>query len=284
MTSQYLPTNINAPRNPRETDVDLRLNLDDELVVITAGAPQITLPNATVIPSREIYIKSIPGAGTVVGVAGQTIDGAATFTFTVPQEVILVKSNGTNWLNVGGLGGGGGSALTVEDEGVVVDAAVSLINFIGAGVVASPAAPGSVDVTISGAGLAAGPLVPETNVIGAPGDPYTRTAGVISSFWQFVGAAVGVLGWEAIGPWRTAAPVGAIDGVNTSYSFPTGVEAVHQGADAPQIKYERNGVEQVDAVDFVVVAGAIPGTTIVSFTTSIAPVPGDLLKVTYIPA
>ncbi len=284
MTSQYLPTNINAPRGPRETDVDLELNLDDELVIITAGAAQITLPNATVIPSRQIYIKSIPGAGTVVGILGQTIDGAATFTFTSAQEVLLVKSDGANWLNVGGGGGGGGVALAVEDEGVVVDANVSLLNFIGGGVVATPAGAGAVDVTISGSGLAAGPLIPETNVVGSAGDPYTRVAGTISSFWQFIGAVVGVLGWEALGPWRTAIPVGAVDGVNTSYTFPAGIEAVHQGANAPQIKYERNGVEQLDGPDFAVVAGAIPGTTIVSFTTLIAPVPGDLLKVTYIPA
>ena len=284
MTSQYLPTNINAPRGPRETDVDLALNLDDELVIITAGAPQSTLPNATVIPSRQIYIKSISGAGTVVGILGQTIDGAATFIFTSALEVLLVKSDGTDWLIVGGGASGGGVALAVEDEGIVVDANVSLLNFTGAGVVATPAGPGAVDVTISGAGLPAGPLVPETNVFGSPGEPYTRIAGTVSSFWQFVGAVAGLLGWEALGPWRTATPVGAINGANTSYSFPAGVEAVHQGADSPQIKYERNGVEQVDIVDFSVVAGAIPGTTIVSFTTVIAPVPGDLLKVTYIPA
>lgn len=284
MTGQYLPTNINAPRSPRETDVGLVLNLDDELIIITAAAPQITLPNATVIPSRQIYIKSVPGTGTVIGTGGQTIDGAATFTFTTVQEVLLVKSDGANWRIAGGGGGGSGVALTVEDEGVVVDAAVALINFTGAGVTATPAGAGSVDVTITGSGLAGGPLIPETNVIGSPGDPYTRISGTVSSFWQFVGAAAGVLGWEALGPWRTATPVGAVNGVNTSYTFPLGVEAVHQGADSPQIKYERNGVEQLDITDFIVVAGAIPGTTIVSFTTTIAPVLGDLLKVTYIPA
>ena len=283
MTGQYLPTNINAPRNPRETDADLVLNLDDEFVLITANAPQITLPTAAQIPSRQIYIKSEPGTGTVVGILGQTIDGAASFTFTTVNEVLLVKSNGEDWFVVGGGTGGGGAALTVEDEGIVVDAAVTNMNFTGAGVLVTPAGAGNVDVAISGLGLS-GPLIPETNVAGTAGDFYTRVAGGVSSSWQFVSAAPGVLGWEAIGPQRTATPVGVIDGANTSYSFPGGVEAVHQGANAPQIKYERNGIEQTETTDFAVVAGAIPGTTIISITVVIAPLPGDILKFTYIPA
>ena len=50
MTNQYLPTNINSPRNPRETGANLILTLDDEFVIITANAPQITLPTAVQIP------------------------------------------------------------------------------------------------------------------------------------------------------------------------------------------------------------------------------------------
>ncbi len=284
MTSQYLPTNINAPRSPRGTDADLLLTLDDEFVIITANAPQLTLPTAVQIPSREIYIKSEPGTGTVVGVLGQTIDGAATFTFTAAREVLVVKSNGANWLIVGGGASGGGAALTIEDGGAVVDAATTLINFIGAGVTASSAGVGLVDVTIPGTSLPSGPLIPETNVAGSAGDFYTRVAGSVSSSWQFVAAVAGVLGWEAIGPIRTATAVGAIDGVNTSFSFPGGVEAVDQGANAPQIKYERNGLEQTVTTDYVVVAGSIAGTTIISITTVIAPQPGDIHKFTYIPA
>ena len=102
MTDQYLPTNINAPRVPRETDADLLLTLDDEFVIITANAPQLTLPTAVQIPSRQIYIKSILGAGTVVGILGQTIDGDASFAFQTANEVLLVKSNGVNWLIAGG--------------------------------------------------------------------------------------------------------------------------------------------------------------------------------------
>lgn len=124
MTNQYLPTNINSPRNPRETDANLTLNLDDEFVIITANAPQITLPTAVQIPSREIYIKSVPGAGTVVGILGQTIDGSASFTFTTTNEVLLVKSNGANWFIVGGdTGGSMEPPLTTVTSGITTSTA-----------------------------------------------------------------------------------------------------------------------------------------------------------------
>jgi len=48
--------------------------------------------------------------------------------------------------------GGGAGAITVEDEGVLIDPATTLINFVGAGVTASSAGVGLVDVTIPGGG------------------------------------------------------------------------------------------------------------------------------------
>jgi hypothetical protein len=49
-------------------------------------------------------------------------------------------------------GGGGGGALAIYDEGILIDAAATTIDFIGAGVTASSAGPGLVDVTIPGGG------------------------------------------------------------------------------------------------------------------------------------
>jgi hypothetical protein len=49
-------------------------------------------------------------------------------------------------------GGGGGGAIAIYDEGVLIDAAATTIDFIGAGVTASSAGPGAVDVTIPGGG------------------------------------------------------------------------------------------------------------------------------------
>ena len=51
-----------------------------------------------------------------------------------------------------GVGGGGGGTVAVYDEGILVDAAVSTFDFIGAGVTVTPAGAGAVDVTILGGG------------------------------------------------------------------------------------------------------------------------------------
>lgn len=47
-------------------------------------------------------------------------------------------------------GGGGGTDLVIEDEGIVVETATGTINFLGAGVSAASGGPGDVDVTIPG--------------------------------------------------------------------------------------------------------------------------------------
>ena len=49
-------------------------------------------------------------------------------------------------------GGGGGGSLAIFDEGILVDPAVTTLDFIGAGVTASSAGAGAVDVTIPGGG------------------------------------------------------------------------------------------------------------------------------------
>jgi hypothetical protein len=48
--------------------------------------------------------------------------------------------------------GGGAGAIAIYDEGILIDAAATTIDFIGAGVTASSAGPGLVDVTIPGGG------------------------------------------------------------------------------------------------------------------------------------
>jgi len=246
------------------------------------------MPDAVLIPGNIFYLKA-PSGGvnpvTIQGLGGQQIDGVLTFVLNTNQGSIILRSNGAGWSSFG-QGGGAGAALAIEDEGVPIDPNVILINFTGGGVVASSAGPGAVDVTIPGAGLLSGPVVPEGAIVGTPGDPYIRTAGTISSFWQFEGAAPGVVGWRAVGPRLTGAPVGVINGVNTTFTFPGGSEAVHQTA-APvgtQIAFEFNGVEQTEGVDFVVTPGAVPGTTITSVVLTVPPVLGDVLKTTFIPA
>ena len=287
MTEQYNPSNINAPRLIREFGGAgvFAITTDDGLSVITGGAPTLALPDARTVPGLELFIKSIPGTGTVSAILGQLIDAAPAFTFTVPQQALFVKSSGAGWRIISdGLGSAGG-ALAVEDEGILIDPTVILMNFVGGGVVASPAGAGAVDITIAGAGLLSGPGVPEGVIFGAPGDPYLRIAGTLSSFWQYQGAAPGVVGWRAVGPRLTGVPVGAINGINTIFTFPGGSEAVHQAAaTGVQIYFEFNGVEQTVGPDFTVIAGAVPGTTITSVVLATAPILGDILKTTFIPA
>jgi len=62
-------------------------------------------------------------------------------------------------------GGGGGGSVAVFDEGVLVDAAVTSFDFIGAGVTASTAGAGAVDITIPGGG-GGGETLAQTLILG----------------------------------------------------------------------------------------------------------------------
>ena len=64
--------------------------------------------------------------------------------------------DGTTWIEV--TGGGGGGALEVEDEGVVIDAAVTKINFTG-NVVVTQTAAGEIEVEVTGGGGGGGSAV-----------------------------------------------------------------------------------------------------------------------------
>lgn len=127
MTDQYLPTNINAPRgsktfvavSPPVGTVDL--NLDDDLVVVdtTADILGFNLPEATQIPGWQVNIKALnPGTSgnsvLVAGINGQTIDGAAFVIMTTDNEVLTVKSDGSNWQVLSGSGGAVSSSISLD--------------------------------------------------------------------------------------------------------------------------------------------------------------------------
>lgn len=157
MTDQFLPTNINAPRQSTAVTGSLALTFDEQLIFAdSSGGPfTLTLPDARQIPSWTIVVKA-PSAGTdnvtVDTILGQTIDGVATFVFTTNQESRFFISNGTNWVTAGE-GGGGIAGVSVEDEGIVVQPNTTIFNFVGAGVTAVPVGLNQVDVTIPGAGI-----------------------------------------------------------------------------------------------------------------------------------
>jgi hypothetical protein len=294
MTQQYQQTSINAPRGSTAFDANAQLTYDDDLVVADSSANPVllTLPEAVTIPGWTVFIKAPDGATnpvTIQGTAGQLIDGVPTLVLSTNNSGVILRANGVGWDSFAAGTGGGGVPLAIEDEGAVVDANTNLINFIGPGVTATPAGPpGEVDVTIPGAGaLPSGVVIPEGVVPGTSGSLYRRIAGSVSSFWQYLSAVPGVIGWRAIGPEITGSMVGLINGVNTVFTFPGGAEAVHQPAtpSGSQIELMYNGVDQVEGIDFSVTAGAVPGTTIVSITTlSFTPIPADTLEVVFIPA
>jgi hypothetical protein len=123
---------------------------------ILSASPATGLAGAAV----GSYLVEVPSVGS--DIAAATLAGV-NLCLAEGRVVAQFSSAG----NVGGFGanvigyiggqffpnaGGGGSALAVEDEGVLVDPAVTLLNFVGAGVTASSTGPGSVDVTIPGGG------------------------------------------------------------------------------------------------------------------------------------
>jgi len=287
MTLQYDQPSINNPGAVRNFSTDGDVTTDDSVVVIENGNPTLRLPFATTIPGMELSFKSLTGTGTVVARPGETIDGAPSFSFSAVDEALELRSDGDNWLIIDGGAGGGGNTIEVQDEGVpVAGGPFTTLNFTGAGVAAALGLPGVANVNIPGGGIADGPDIPEGSVIGAPGDLYRRVNGEVSTLWQYLGVAPGVVGWRALGPFLTGIPVGAIDGANQTYSVPGGIEAVDQAAIlSSQVELQYNGVQQKRGVDFATVAGSIAGVTISGVTfLNFAPLPGDELLLIFVPA
>ena len=117
MTAQSQQNSITSEMGSRTLSADTLLNLDDDLVVISAGSPTLTLPDARQIPGKEISVKSEPGTGTLDTILGQTIDTAPTFSFSNPLEGLILQSDGANWQIVGSDGQGAavtfGSPVTI---------------------------------------------------------------------------------------------------------------------------------------------------------------------------
>lgn len=131
-----------------------RLNDD---YVISSVAPGFGLGGADAL-SYLVEVASegpdIPAA-TLAGVNLCLYEGRVVTQFSSQGDVGGLGANvfayiaGQTFPNAGG---GGGGSLVIEDEGIVVDPAATTINFVGAGVTASSAGPGLVDVTIPGGG------------------------------------------------------------------------------------------------------------------------------------
>jgi hypothetical protein len=105
------------------------------------------------------YLVEVPSPGpniaAVVHAAGvvlRLLDGRLTVEFTSDGNLSGLGANVFGYV-AGQLlpgTGGGGSALAVQDEGVLIDAATSTLNFVGAGVTAATGGPGIVTITVPG--------------------------------------------------------------------------------------------------------------------------------------
>lgn len=152
---------------------------------------------------------------------------------------------------------GGGSALSVQNQGVLVDPATTLLNFTGAGVVASSAGPGLVDVTIPGGGatptladvLGSGNDTGGTDIIISTGDAIIGQTDLVLSPGAGVGDNLVLDGLT----WPSA------DGVAGTALVTNGLGVLSFAAPAP----------------------AVHGTTHVRSGTD--PIDGDLLDVDYVP-
>jgi len=79
---------------------DAFLSAADRYVVITA-AGTATLPLASDVVGQTLTVKRFTsGAVTVAAAAGETIDGAATYSIGLVNESVTVASTGTAWVLV----------------------------------------------------------------------------------------------------------------------------------------------------------------------------------------
>jgi len=184
-----------------------------------------------------------------------------------------------------GTGSGPGGGVEVKENGVTKLANALILNFIN-GATIVPNGPNQADITIATGNVLSGAAIPEGAQLGAPGDLYVRTSGTATTFWAFAGIAPGVNGWVAIGPELTGTAVGAINGLNTTFTFPGGLEAIFQTASpSVQIDFRYNGQELTPNVHYTVIPGSQPGLTISGVqTTSFVAVPQDVLTLKFIPA
>ena len=296
MTNQYQQPSINAPRVVRRIDANVVISTDDEFIVFdsTAGTIFAELPDARTVPGISLFFKAdnagstgnpvtlLPDVGT-----GQTIDGLASFQLTADQQAVILQSDGQNFRIVGDNAAFVATGVNVEENSVLVLPNAVTLNFQGSGVSVAPGAPGRADITIpGGSGITTGVYIPEGTVPGTLGDFYIRAVAGVVTTWVFSNAVPGTTGWYAVGPAYGGAPVGAINGVNQTYTFPSGQEAVFQTVSpGVQIDFRYNGQEQVEGTDFTTIAGSVPGTTISGIqTTSFTPIVGDILSIRYIPA
>ena len=133
------------------------------------GITSVTFPTSgTLLSTAAAVTVAQGGTGLTTLTANNVIlgNGTSSPTFVAPSTSgNVLTSNGTTW--VSSPAAGGGSAITVKDEGVNLTTSLTSLDFVGAGVTASNTG-GAVTVTITGGGGSGG-TVTSASVVSANG-------------------------------------------------------------------------------------------------------------------
>ena len=125
--------------------------LDDaSFVVAQDGTYTLTLPTAEEGWAYFVQRQGSTGTVTLAADAGDSIDGAGSITIDSDSTYLVFAEDASTWRAIKVTGGGGGSAIEVEDEGTSLTTDVTKFNFVGAGVAVTEPVADEVEVNISG--------------------------------------------------------------------------------------------------------------------------------------
>ena len=118
----------------------------------TSGTTMTLTSGATVGDDVRVRIMSERPLGTAGGGSGvTTLGGLNDVTTTGVSSGQVLKWNGTTWAPAADATGGGGSSLTIQDEGSTLSTAATTLNFVGSGITASGTG-ATKTITVTGSG------------------------------------------------------------------------------------------------------------------------------------
>ena len=118
----------------------------------TSGTTMTLTSGATVGDDVRVRIMSERPLGTAGGGSGvTTLGGLNDVTTTGVSSGQVLKWNGTTWAPAADATGGGGSSLTIQDEGSALSTAATTLNFVGSGITASGTG-ATKTITVTGSG------------------------------------------------------------------------------------------------------------------------------------
>jgi hypothetical protein len=118
----------------------------------TSGTTMTLTSGATAGDDVRVRIMSERPLGTAGGGSGvTTLGGLNDVTTTGVSSGQVLKWNGTTWAPAADATGGGGSSLTIQDEGSALSTAATTLNFVGSGITASGTG-ATKTITVTGSG------------------------------------------------------------------------------------------------------------------------------------